>query len=189
MIYDNDFYKQEIRKHLGDARYIHSLNVADSALYLAKKYGEDTEKAYTAGLLHDILKEMPKTEMREYIMSHYELTVLEQLTPNVWHQIADAIFVKENYLEDEDIINAIHYHTTGRAGMSKLEKIVYVADFISAERNYPDVDIMRGEAEKSLEEAMLYSLKYTINKLLNLGCPIHPDTVAAYNEITSSERK
>lgn len=180
---DNEFYKKEIRARLGDRRYEHSLNVADSAVHLAEKYGGNAEKAYTAGLLHDILKEMPKDEMLAFIKAHTDVTEAEESCSNVWHQMADAYFVADNYFDDADIFNAIRYHTTARAGMSLLEKIIYVADFISAERDYPDVGVMRSLAEKSLGDAMLYALKYTIKSLCDRGLPLHPDTAAAYNEL------
>ena len=180
---DEEYYKAEIRSRLGDRRYEHSLNVAKSAVALAEKYGGDTEKARTAGLLHDILKELPKDEMKNYITAKAVLSPYEENCSNVWHQIADALFVKENYGLDGDIINAIRYHTTARANMSLLEKIIYIADFISDERTYPDVDVMRTLAFISLDDAMLYALKYTIKSLCDRNLPIHPDTAAAYNEI------
>ena len=94
----------------------------------------------------------------------------------------DYIKYKMN-IDDSEIYLAVRYHTTGRAGMSLIEKIIYVADFISAERDYEDVDVMRALAAQSLEKAMLYALKYTITSLVKKGSTVHADSVAAYNEL------
>ena len=95
---------------------------------------------------------------------------------------AEYIKYKMN-IDDSEIYLAVRYHTTGRAGMSLIEKIIYVADFISAERDYDDVDVMRALAAQSLEKAMLYALKYTITSLVKKGSTVHADSVAAYNEL------
>ena len=90
---------------------------------------------------------------------------------------------------DPEILGAIRYHTTGRRGMTLLERVVYTADFISADREYPDVSEMRALAEVSLEEAILYSLKYTMNKLLGENALIHPDTLECYNYLLEEKIK
>jgi predicted HD superfamily hydrolase involved in NAD metabolism len=178
--YDIEKYKSDVRKLLSDYRYVHSMNVGDSAKMLAEKYGADEEKAYVAGILHDIMKEMPKNEMLEYITCRTDLSAVELVSPKVWHQIASAFYVRENILDDEDIFNAIRYHTTARANMGLLEKIIYVADFISAERDYPDVEVMRQKAQINLDDAIIYALSFTINQLEQAGKPIHEDTLNAY---------
>ena len=76
------------------------------------------------------------------------------------------IYIKNELgIDNEEILSAVRYHTTGKKGMTLLEKIVYIADYISAERDYPDVDVMRALSKESLEKAALYSLKYTLKKL------------------------
>jgi nicotinate-nucleotide adenylyltransferase len=90
-------------------------------------------------------------------------------------------------IADPEILGSVRYHTTGKAGMTLLEKIIYVADYISAERNYPDVDVMRDlSLNHSLEKASLYSLIYTFNKMTKLQGIIHPDSVEYYNELIIS---
>jgi predicted HD superfamily hydrolase involved in NAD metabolism len=102
----------------------------------------------------------------------------------LWHAIAGAAFLEHIlHIDDRDLLNAVRYHTTARAGMSLLEKVLYVADFISADRNYPDVDVMRRLAEESLEKAMRYALEYTVKDLEKKGQPVHPDTLAALQEM------
>ena len=98
--------------------------------------------------------------------------------------MSGAVYVKYVMgIGNGEIINAVRYHTTGRAGMSLNEKVVYTADFISAERDYSDVDIMRGLAALSLDKAMEYALRFTIPDLIKKRRTVHPDSVALYNEL------
>ena len=85
-------------------------------------------------------------------------------------------------IRDDDVLNAIRYHTTGRKNMSLLEKIVYLADYISAERDYKDVDVMRKLCDESMDEAVLYALEFGIPDLVRRGSVIHPDSLDLYNE-------
>ena len=167
------------------------MNVAEAAAMLAKKYGADAEKAYTAGILHDITKEEAYDTQRAYLTENgVALTELERLNGKVLHQISGALFCRlELGINDEEILGAVRYHTTGRRNMTLLEKIVYTADFISAERCYPDVAVMREKAQQSLEEAMLYSLRWTIRDLSSKTMHIHPDALECYNWILENELK
>lgn len=182
-------FKTLIKEKLKTDRYVHSLNVADSAKYLAVKYGEDKDKAYLAGLLHDVMKNASDFESLSVIYkAGIEMTECEKANKKLWHAIAGAAFVKtELGITDEDFINSIRYHTTARRGMSLLEKIIYVADYISAERSYPDADVMRNLADKDLDKAILYSLKYTIGSLVKRNSVIHPDSLDLYNELIIKE--
>lgn len=182
---NNDEFINIIKERLSEKRFRHSLNVADCARTLAKKYGADEEKAYTAGILHDIMKEETIDIQRKYMAENGEsIREIEFPNPLVYHQVSGAAYCRLVLgIDDEDILSAIRYHTTGRRGMALLEKVVYTADFISADRCYPDVDIMRTKAAESLEKAMLYSLRYTISDLSNREKAIHIDTVECYNDI------
>ncbi len=184
-MYSNDEFISIIKRRLSESRFVHSMNVAKAAADLAKKYGADEEKAYKAGILHDIMKEESLDIQYEYISRNNEImTVLERSKSQVVHQMSGAAYCRiELGIGDEEILSAIRYHTTGKRDMTLLQKIVYTADFISAERSYPDVEIMREKAHNSLEEAMLYSLKYTINDLASKAMLIHPDTLECYNSI------
>ena len=113
--------------------------------------------------------------------------MLDDITKNsekLWHAVSGAAYI-ENVLKitDSEIIGAVRYHTTAKKGMTTLEKVLYLADFTSADRDYADVDIMREKVDKSIEEAMEYALSYTINELIEKRSQIHPDTMDAYNEI------
>ncbi len=112
------------------------------------------------------------------------LTDVERSSPPLYHAMAGSAYLKtELGITDPDVLNAVRYHTTGRGGMSLLEKVIFVADFISADRDYPDVEVVRTLARQSLEKAMLYALEYTVCDLVNRKKYLHPDTVDAYNEM------
>ena len=180
-----------LRSKLDDYRYIHSLGVADSARELAGIYGADKEKAYFAGLLHDIAKNTPKDEQLSLMeKGGITLSQAEKNNPALWHAMAGECYLRlEMGITDPEILGSVRYHTTGKAGMTLLEKIIYVADYISAERNYPDVDVMRDlSLNHSLEKASLYSLIYTFNKMTKLQGIIHPDSVEYYNELIINKK-
>ncbi len=180
----NDYYELA-KNRLSERRYIHCVNVAKVAVKLAMKYGEDTLKAETAGILHDITKEL-KTENQLQIIEAGGIILddVSKNSPSLLHAITGMIYARDTLsIDDDDILNAIRFHTTGRANMSLLEKIIFIADFISDERDYDDVDVMRAECEKSLEDGMIYGLGFVIPDLVARKKAIHPDAVAAYNEL------
>lgn len=175
-----------LRERLVEKRYIHSLNVADSARELAIKYGADEEKAYFAGLVHDIMKNASEEEQLQIMeKGGIILSRTEKENKKLWHAMAGECYLRiEKGITDEDILNAVRYHTTGRAGMSLLEKVVYIADYISVERDYDDVDVMRElSINKGLDEAALYALKFSFKSLSKKEKLIHTDSVEYYNEL------
>lgn len=178
-------YKQIIRNLMGDYRYNHSCNVADEAVTLARLYGCDVQKAYTAGILHDVTKEIPKAEQLQMIQdSGIILDSVQQKSPKLWHAVSGSVYIRRALaIDDGDIINAVRYHTTGRANMSLLEKVIYIADYTSAERSYDGADIMREKSRRSLEEAMLFSCQFTLQSLSAKETAIHPDQLFLYNEL------
>ena len=124
---------------MGDYRFSHSVNVAKEAKKLAKHYGADENKAEIAGILHDITKEMPKEQQLQIIIdSGIILDNVQLHAPKLWHGMSGSIVVRDELgIDDEDILNAIRYHTTGRAGMSLLEKVIFTADFtVSDDLNF-----------------------------------------------------
>lgn len=178
-------YKKIIKSMMSESRYNHCVNVSKEAVKLAKRYGGDEEKAAVAGILHDITKEMLKEEQLQIMLdSGIILDDIQKNAPKLWHGISGSIYIKKHFgIEDEDILNAICYHTTGRAGMSLLEKIIFVADFTSEDRTYKGVATMRKKSRKSLESAMIYGFKFTFSDLSSRELAIHPDELACYNEI------
>lgn len=190
MNHDINALKADVRERLSDYRFDHSLNVAEASVRLAEKYGGDSEKAYIAGLMHDVLKEQSREEALKFFEENrLALSPLELSAPKLWHAITGAEYLKKSYGFDDDIITAVRYHTTGREGMSLLEKILFTADFISADRDYKGVEDMRERAEISLELAMEEGLRFTVFELSEKCLPIHPDTLACYNQVLLSKEK
>ena len=177
-------YKKYLREHLSKKRYTHSLNVAASAVELAKKYDCDCDKAYTAGLLHDIAKELPAEEQLELVkQSGLEVHEIETKSVPLFHAIAGAELVQELFdIHDPEIIWAIRWHTVAAGGMSRLAVIIYMADLISADRDHKDVGRMRKLADKGLERAMCEALRFSIGDSVSKGNSIPPSTLEAYNE-------
>ena len=181
-------YTELLRSRLGDYRFRHSLCVAEEALRLAKLYGADEQKAELAGLLHDIMKEADREEQEKYIcMDTRRIPEYYEISPKLMHAHAGASYVRRELgIKDKDVLAAIRYHTTGRAGMSLLERVVFLADFTSADRDYHDIDTMRSLASKSMEKAMLYALSSSITHLVSKGRLVHPDAIDAYNDLLLS---
>lgn len=177
-------YTEVLRERLTERRFIHSLNVAKSAEELAGIYGYDEAKAYTAGLVHDCCKDTPAGLQLSYMLENkMNLTEMEISTAKLYHAMCGSMFIQKEFgIDDEEIINAVRYHTTGRKNMSLLEKIVFIADFISEERDYNGVDVMREKARRSLDEAIVEGLSFTIKDLIDAGRVVHTDTLDAYND-------
>ena len=160
-------YEEIISKRMKSARFKHSKNVAKEAVRLAKKYGADVQKAEIAGILHDATKETPDDEQLA-LMEKIGISASEMKNSSrkLWHAVSGSAFVKaELGITDEDIINSIRYHTTGRENMTVLEKVIFVADFTSADRDYEGVEKMRKIADKDLDEAVLEGMAFTIADL------------------------
>lgn len=182
-LYDDGLnrYRELLRGKLNLRRLFHSECVSECAGVLAERYGASVEKARLAGLLHDVMKNAPANEQLALMP---DITPLELLNTKVWHQISGEAFLRQNgIVTDEEILGAVRWHTTGKAGMTLLEKIIYVADFISADRDYKDVEVVRRLAYISLEHAILYTSRYTVNKMVSQDLLLHPATVECYNDM------
>ncbi len=188
---DYKIYEDIISQRMKAARFRHSKNVAKEAIRLAKKYGADPDKAELAGILHDATKETEADEQMKLIAkAGIQLSTLELESPKLWHAISGSAFVQvELGIEDQEVIDAIRYHTTGRAGMTLLDKVIFIADFISADRDYEGVDRMRQIAEKSLDDAVLEGMAFTIADLAERKLTIAPDTFAGYNEFAAMKAR
>lgn len=184
-------FKEILKKRLTEKRYNHSLAVADEALRLARKYGASEQKAYLAGLLHDVTKNASIDEHLNIFRTFgIMLDAVEERAEKLWHAMSGAAYVCYVLgIKDEEIVDAIRYHTTARADMPLLAKILYLADFTSADRDYDDVDVMRRLVDESLDSAYVYALKYTITDLVNNSRAVHEDTLAAYNQTVMEGNK
>ena len=174
-----------LESRLKPERFIHSLNVADSAKQLANIYGADEEKAYICGLLHDIEKNAPFPEQQEYMLRlGDELPKVVLDNKKLWHAPAGACYIRDELgIKDAEMISAIKYHTTAKANMTLLEKIIYIADYISAERTYDGVEEMRKLAVDDINKAILVGTRFTLSELLKSDRVINQDTIDAYNEM------
>lgn len=187
---DLDRFRELARTRLSDERFGHVLGVTRLAGELAAHYGEDVTRAKAAGLLHDITKELPKAEQLQMMKDSgiiYSQELLE--SPNVYHSITGSLYVREALgIRSADILDGIRYHTTGRAGMSRFEKLVYIADATSYEREYPDAPRLRELAFRDLDACMLEILVFTIEKLVKRRITIASDTLFCYNEMCKLSR-
>ncbi|MDE5768937.1 MAG: bis(5'-nucleosyl)-tetraphosphatase (symmetrical) YqeK [Oscillospiraceae bacterium] len=172
-----------LERNLSPKRFRHSCNVARASKLLAQQYGADMEKAYFAGLVHDIYKEMPFEEQYRLITAgNFAPDFAELHSRKLWHGIAGAQFLLDEFhIQDTEILNAVRFHTVGRADMSLLEEIIYMADMISEERDYKGVEKMRRLAQKNLDSAMLEALRDAISSVMKKDGLIPVYTIEAYN--------
>ncbi|MBO4401741.1 MAG: bis(5'-nucleosyl)-tetraphosphatase (symmetrical) YqeK [Selenomonadaceae bacterium] len=180
-----DEMRRELQRRLKKDRFAHSIGVANTAVKLAKKFGVDVDRAYTAGLLHDCAREFENEQLpAEAIKRGIEIGEVEKTMPLLLHAYIGAKMVQEIYgVDDAEIIQAIHRHTVGARDMTPLDKIIYFADMIEPNRNYPGVEELRDFAEKSseLDEIILKALDESIIFIVQKATLLHPDTIAARN--------
>ena len=177
--------KELVRSRLSDKRYEHTINVKKMAVKLAKHYGADEEQAALAALLHDAAKEISKDEMCAIMQAHPEYAEGGEAHPTpVWHGVCASILARTEWgVTDEAVLSAIACHTAGKPGMTQLDKILYLADMTSAERDWPGVEKLRKLELKDLDAAMLAALKQTNDFVLSQGKPLDPMSKAAYEDI------
>lgn len=179
----NKEFLEILKTRLTPQRLYHSICVAEQAKHLAEIFGGDTEKAYTAGLVHDIMRYEPPEKMIELIIGDGQvLTQSEKKITVTLHAVAGEVYLRKSLkVTDGEILSSVRYHTTGKEDMTLLEKIIYAADLTSADREYPDVDEVRALAEKNLDRTVLRGLSFTIEDNARKCRPIHIDTVKAFN--------
>ena len=172
-----------MKDNLKASRYRHSLRVEKMAVKLADIYGADADKAAFTGRYHDIAKCFDEKTMDENI-KRYSLDESLLGNPALAHsKVGAAILEHEFGVTDEDILNAVKYHTTARKDMSLLEQITYVADVVEENRTYPDLKYYQDLAAKDLDLCTLEILEYTISDLTDKYRQIDKDTLRAYNYI------
>ena len=173
-----------LEQELSYKRFIHTLSVAGTASSLAMCYGADLEKAETAGLLHDCAKCMDVRKMQK-VCEKAGLTVssFEADSGSLLHSKAGSVLAAEKYeITDPDMINAIRYHTTGRPGMSLLEKIIFVADYIEPGRfTAKNLPLIRRLAFSDIDEALMKILYDTLVYLNSTGLVVDPMTQKTYD--------
>jgi len=168
-----------IKKNLNEKRLNHVYGVVETAQIMAQRFGSNPEKAKIASLFHDMFRSTPVDVLNMYVRQ-LNLDPVFLDNANLAHGPVAAVIMERDYgIHDEDIINAVRYHTTGRDGMSVLEKIIYLADAIEPGRNYPGVDKIREAAEQSLDDACLLSMERSIKYIRERGLFLHGDTIKA----------
>jgi predicted HD superfamily hydrolase involved in NAD metabolism len=181
---DRNLALERVKKELTEHRYVHTIGVMETAIQLAKRYGVDEKKAELAAIFHDFAKFRPKDEMKKIIIEQRLNSDLLLHNEELWHAPVGAYLVhKEVGIDDMEIIDAIHFHTSGRPNMTLLEKIIYVADYIEPGRHFPGVDEVRDLAKENLDEALIKAIQNTIVFLMKKKQPIFPATFLTYNDL------
>ncbi len=168
---------------LSEHRLQHSLAVAQAARELAQIFGEDTELAYKTGLLHDYAKGIPAPELITMASDHDLIEdEIEKKVPDLLHAPVGAWQLQtELGIEDPAVLEAVKVHTMGSLAMSKLDKIIFLADMIEPGRDYPGQQRLACLAGRDLDQAMLYGLDATIRYCLDQGRILHPRTILVRN--------
>ena len=176
--------KKKLSKILKKDRYEHTIGVMYTAASLAMCYGEDIQKALTAGLLHDCGKYCSaKDQIHLCEKKHIQLTESELAMPALIHAKLGAYLAEHEYgISDTDVLSAITWHTTGRPGMTMLEKIIYIADYIEPNRKLiPGLAEVRSIVFRDIDQAVCMSAGATTRYLENGGKAVDPMTVSTYN--------
>lgn len=179
-----------IKDVLPEQRYVHTLGVVETALALAKKHGANVEHAEIAAILHDMAKHHDRDNMKNLIQKEGMDQRLLLFHHELWHAPVGAYLAKLTMgVESQDVLNAIRYHTTGRADMSLLEKIIYLADYIEPGRKFSGVEPVRELAYEDLDKALRRAVKQSILFLIEKKQRIFPDTLECYNDLMLQKEK
>lgn len=186
---ERDDYLAKVKQRMPEKRYIHTIGVMETAIQLAQKYGENVKSAETAAILHDIAKYSDVEWMEKMVVENDLDARLVGWGSEILHGPVGAWIAEHEFLiQDEDILNAIRFHTTGRANMSTLEKIIFVADMIEPNRSFPGVDKLRKKANNNLNQAMKACIRHSIQFLVETKQPIYPVSIECYNDCVGKEQ-
>lgn len=177
--------KNEIKLTLSEKRFEHSLRVEAEAVKLADTFGSDVEKAKVAAIAHDFAKSYSDNELIKASQKYgMNIDEIQYNFPQLLHGPVAAHICSEKFgINDMDILNAISNHTTGRKGMSLLEKIIYLADIIEPGRYFPGIDDIRKIALNDIDNALLLACNSTLVYIINENYLIHPLTIELRNSI------
>ena len=186
-----DKFDKVMQKRLKKSRYKHTLGVVETAKRLAKKHGANVESAALAALLHDYGKYVTKDDLLKLAKKygiHVDEVVMD--SPALLHgEVGAELVCKDLGVCDEDVLNAIRFHTYGRMGMSKLEKIIYIADAIEPGRDYPGVDDLRRLADENLDLALKRALSDSIKFVTDKVHTLHYNTIKLWNDLVIKNSK
>lgn len=177
---------KKVEAAMSEKRFKHVLGVEETAIALAKAYGEDVTKASLAALLHDYAKERPDSDFLTAIDTYQLDSDLKRWDNNIWHGLVGVNMIAEAFsVTDSSILQAIARHTVGASNMTLLDKIVYVADYIEPGRHFPGVEEARRLASENLDKAVAFETANTLAYLASKGFPIYPQTLETYNAYIS----
>jgi len=180
---------EEVSSKINKKRLLHTLSVEKEALKLAGYYGCSMEDASAAAILHDICRDFNIEEMNEYVKK-YNLDNIYLNNIALAHAKVASNYVKEKLkITNQDVIDAINFHTTGRENMSMLEKIIYIADIIEENRDFEGVETLRELAYLHLDKAVLYALDLSIKYVVDKKEYLHMDTVLARDFLLNEYRR
>ena len=188
----------EVQQGMSPKRFLHTAAVADMVVRLGELYcPEKVDMLRVAALLHDITKEWDTATQEAFLISHGQsLTPVEALAPKTHHARTAALLITELYPDfaDPELLDCVGYHTTGRAGMTLEEKLVYLADYIDDTRTFSDCVALRAafwdaapasmtaqQRAYHLDDVLMMSFDMTIRALVEEGTPVHPHTINARN--------
>ena len=176
--------------YLKAKRCAHVLGTAATAVKLAEKYGADAHRAEVAGLLHDCTKKLSMAEQLA-LCERYGIVLdeLEKKALKLLHAKTGAALARDVFGVDDEIYNVILWHTTGRPGMTVLEKVIYLADFIEPTRDFPGVDTLRRTVWEDLDRGLLMGLEMTVEEMQEMGSPIHVNTLTARDYLRGKENE
>jgi len=174
-----DEIKNYARSVMSEKRFAHTMGVAREARRLAEIWGADPDRAYLAGLIHDIAKELSDEESEKLLAQAGIDSKIDRVAVHGF--LAAYIAQKELGITDEEVLSAARFHTTGRVGMSLLEKIVYVADFTEEGRLYPQAKEVREISERDIDQAVLREADYVIKFIIDSGRVLCTTTVEVRN--------
>lgn len=180
-----DTIVQKLSLVLSPKRFTHSLGVSQTAVEMAEVFGADIHKAKLAGILHDCARGMTNDILLQTAKSlGIVVNDVNLSEPVLLHASIGAYLARKVYgIEDPEVRRAIALHTVGGIDMTLLDKIIYLADLIEPNREFPGVDKLRAVAEKDLDQAVLAAFDHTIAYIISGQGFIHPDTVKARNSL------
>lgn len=173
-----------------EKRRAHAQGVSDTAVLLAKQYGADPVSAARAGILHDVTKALTPEQQRA-LVDRWQLPVsrFEYQQAKLLHAKTGAAAARRIFGESEAVVSAIRYHTTGRANMTLLEKIIYIADYMEPNRDFPGVDRLRETVWHDLDAGVLLGIDMTLEQLAQKGQPACADSLAARDWLLQTRKE
>jgi len=176
--------EKDVKNTLSEERYNHSRGVMEMCAELAVRYNADVETAKKVGIAHDIAKEMTEEEKLQYVKdNNIKIDEIEKTYTRLLHAKIGADMAVKRYGFTEEMADAIRCHTTGRENMTMLDKILYIADETSLERDFDDVEYIRNLAFEDIDEAVIYFLEKVMKKMFAQKDKIHIDSVLARNSL------